>query len=433
MHSGSEPRRSLGLATTTSVVVGNMVGSGVFLLPAALAAYGKYSLWGWAFSTAGALLLAWMFSDLARRMPRSGGPYAYTRDALGEFAGFLVAWMYWISIAASVAAIAVAFVSYLVPFAPALATYRWAGAGAALLTSWLLTGVNIWGVRAAGRLQLVTVILKLSPLLVLAVFGGFYFNPQLITAGPTVASPFSAVNACAALTMWAFVGLECATVPADHVKDPAKTIPRATLLGTIIAAVFYISCTTVVMGIVPAATLAHSEAPFAAAAQALWGSWAGKLVAAAAAVSCFGALNGWTLMAGQFAQAVARDKLFPTIFSREISRGTPAFALVLSGVVASGLILMNFSRGLVATFDIIILIATFFTLVPYMMCAMAEVLASRAQAHSLRNVLLASAAFAFALWAAAGTGERSLYWSTLVMLAGLPVYAWQKWSQANPL
>ena len=121
MHSGSEPRRSLGLATTTSVVVGNMVGSGVFLLPAALAAYGRYSLWGWGFSTVGALLLAWMFSDLARRMPRSGGPYAYTREGLGEFAGFLVAWMYWISIAASVAAIAVAFVSYLVPFAPALA------------------------------------------------------------------------------------------------------------------------------------------------------------------------------------------------------------------------------------------------------------------------------------------------------------------------
>ena len=431
MHPGSEPRRSLGLATTTSVVVGNMVGSGVFLLPAALAMYGRYSLWGWGFSTAGALLLAWMFSDLARRMPRSGGPYAYTREGLGDFAGFLVAWMYWISIAASVAAIAVAFVSYLVPFAPALAVHRWAGAGAALLTSWVLTGVNIWGVRAAGRLQLVTVILKLSPLLVLAAVGSFYFDPKLITAGPATIGPFASINTCAALTMWAFVGLECATIPADHVKDPARTIPRATLLGTTIAAVVYIACTTAVMGIVPAATLAHSNAPLAAAAQALWGGWAGDLIAAAAAISCFGALNGWTLMAGQFAQAVARDQLFPNVFAREIRRGTPAIGLVLSGLIASGLIAMNYSRGLVGTFDVIILIATFFTLVPYMMCAVAEALGSREHARPLRNVLLAAVAFVFALWAAAGTGQHSLYWGTLVMLAGLPVYAWQKWSQVK--
>lgn len=431
MHTGTEPRRSLGLATTTSVVIGNMVGSGVFLLPAALAAYGVFSLWGWAFSTAGALALAWMFSSLSRRSPQAGGPYAYSREAFGDFAGFLIAWMYWISIAASVAAIAVAFASYLEPLIPALGAHPGTGAGAAVLATWLLTGVNIWGVRAAGRLQLLTVILKLSPLLVLAVFGSFYFDPKLITAHPVGGSPFSAVNACAALTMWAFVGLESATVPADHVRDPAKTIPRATLLGTIIAAVFYITCTTVVMGIVPAHILAHSDAPFAAAAQAIWGSWAGDLIAAAAAISCFGALNGWILMSGQFAQAIARDHLFPSLFARESVRGTPTAGLLFSGTLATGLILMNYNRGLVSTFDIIILIATFFTLVPYMVCAMAEVLFSRTQARRARNVLLASFAFAFALWAAAGAGEQCLYWGTLIMLAGLPVYAWQKWRQAE--
>ncbi len=431
MHTGTEPRRSLGLATTTSMVIGNMVGSGVFLLPAALAAYGVFSLWGWAFSTAGALALAWMFSSLSRRSPQAGGPYAYSREAFGDFAGFLIAWMYWISIAASVAAIAVAFASYLEPLIPALGSYPGAGAGAAVLATWLLTGVNIWGVRAAGRLQLITVILKLSPLLLLAVFGSFYFDPKLITAHPVGGSPFAAVNACAALTMWAFVGLESATVPADHVRDPAKTIPRATILGTIIAAVFYITCTTAVMGIVPAHILAHSDAPFAAAAQAIWGSWAADLIAAAAAISCFGALNGWILMSGQFAQAIARDHLFPSLFARVSRRGTPTVGLLFSGVVATGLILMNYNRGLVSTFDIIILIATFFTLVPYMVCAMAEVLFSRTQARRVRNVLVASFAFAFALWAAAGAGEQSLYWGTLIMLAGLPVYAWQKWRQAE--
>lgn len=413
------------------MVIGNMVGSGVFLLPAALAAYGAYSLWGWAFSSAGALVLAWMFSDLSRRSPLSGGPYAYSRGAFGDFAGFLIAWMYWISIAASVAAIAVAFASYMVPLIPVLGKHPLAGAGAALLASWLLTGVNIWGVRTAGKVQLITVILKLSPLLILAVFGSLYFDPKLITVNPAGHAPLESINTCAALTMWAFVGLECATVPADHVKDPRKTIPRATLLGTSIAAAFYIVCTTVVMGIVPAQSLAHSNAPFAVAAKMLWGGQAGYLIAGAASISCFGALNGWILMSGQFAQAVARDDLFPKVFAREINRGTPAFGLVFSGIIATILILMNYSGGLVHTFDVIILIATFFTLVPYMVCAMAEVLSSRALERRLRNTVLASLAFAFALWAAAGTGEESLYWGTLVMLAGLPVYAWQKWHQAE--
>ena len=429
MQTGAEPRRSLGLATTTSMVIGNMVGSGVFLLPASLAMYGIYSLWGWLFSAGGALVLAWVFSSLSRRSPRAGGPYAYPREAFGEFAGFLIAWMYWISIASAVAAIAVAFASYLTALVPVLGTHPLAGAGAAVATSWLLTGVNIWGVRAAGRVQLITVILKLSPLLALGAFGIFYFDPHMLAVGHGGGTPLSALNSCAALTMWAFVGLECATVPADRVKDPQKTIPRATLLGTAIAAAFYILCTMAVMGVTPAAALAHSDAPFALAAQRLWGDWAGDLIALAAVISCFGALNGWILMSGQFPRAVAQDSLFPRVFAREVSRGTPAVGLVFSTLVGTVLILMNYSHGMVGMFNVIILIATFFTLVPYMLCAMAEVLLSRGVKRHTRNVVLASLAFLFALWAAAGTGKASLYWGTLVMMAGLPVYVWQKRDQ----
>lgn len=430
MQTGAEPRRSLGLATTTSMVIGNMVGSGVFLLPASLAMYGIYSLWGWLFSAAGALVLAWVFSSLSRRSPLAGGPYAYPREAFGDFAGFLIAWMYWISIAAAVAAIAVAFASYLTALVPVLGTHPLAGAGAAVGTCWLLTGVNIWGVRAAGRVQLITVILKLSPLLALGVFGIFYFNPHMLAAGHGGGTPLSALNSCAALTMWAFVGLECATVPADRVKDPEKTIPRATLLGTAIAAAFYILCTMAVMGVTPAASLAHSDAPFALAAQRLWGAWAGDLIALAAVISCFGALNGWILMSGQFPRAVAADDLFPRVFARELTRGTPALGLVFSTLVGTALILMNYSHGMVDMFNVIILIATFFTLVPYMLCSMAEMLLSRGAKRHTQNVVLASVAFLFALWAAAGTGKDSLYWGTLVMLAGLPVYVWQKRDQA---
>ena len=423
-------QRSLGLATTTSIVLGNMVGSGVFLLPASLAIYGAYSLWGWGFSTVGALLLAWVFSSLSRRMPKAGGPYAYPREAFGDFAGFLIAWIYWLSILGTNAAIAVAFASYLADFFPALAATPLFGGLAAIAAVWALTALNIWGVRAAGWMQLITVILKLSPLLVLAVFGIFHFDPKMFSSTHVIESPFSAVNTAAALTMWAFLGLECATVPADHVKNPGKTIPRATLLGTIIAAAFYIVCTTVVMGVIPAHMLAHSNAPFADAAKLLWGSWAGYLIAAAAMISCFGALNGWILMQGQFPQAVANDGLFPKLFARESRRHTPTLGLLLSSVLATILILMNYSHGLVAMFTILILISTFFVLVPYMLCAMAEIVLSRAQKRvrkpPILGAVLACLAFVFALWAAAGTGRDSLYWGTLLLLAGIPIYVWQK-------
>jgi APA family basic amino acid/polyamine antiporter len=341
--------------------------------------------------------------------------------------------MYWISIAAAVAGIAAAFVSYLATFVPLLGTSRLAGVCAALAATWLLTGVSVLGVRAAGRLQVITVILKAAPLLVFALWGIFYFNPHMLTSGVTVQSAPAAVDASAALAMWAFLGLECATIPADRVRDPEKTIPRATLWGTGIAAALYILCTTAVMGVIPAGSLAHSNAPFADAAKLLWGGWAGNLIAAAAIVSCFGALNGWILMSGQFPQAAARDNLFPRLLAGESARGAPIPGLVFSSIVATLLILMNFSSDLVTLFNVVILIATFFTLVPYMLCSLAELLLGRGDKAPRRNIVLASLAFAFSLWATAGAGKDCLYWGTLLMLAGLPIYAWQKWRQPETI
>lgn len=424
-----QTQRSLGLVTTTSIVLGNMVGSGVFLLPASLAIYGAYSLWGWGFSTVGALLLAWVFSSLSHRLPKAGGPYAYPSEAFGGFTGFQMAWVYWLSILGTNAAIAVAFASYLAHFFPALAATPILGAFAALAAVWVLTAVNIWGVRAAGNLQFITVILKLSPLLALAVFGIFHFDPQILASGHTTVSPAAAINASAALTMWAFLGLECATIPAEHVRDPEKTIPRATMLGTLIAAVFYIVCTTVVMGIIPSATLAHSNAPFADAAQLLWGNWAGYLIAAAAIISCFGALNGWILMEGQLPQAIAKHGLFPGLFARESRRGTPTIGLVLSSILVSVLILMNYSHGLVAMFTLIILVTTFWVLVTYLFCAAAEIILSRPDKRTrnkrIRDTVLAGATFVFAIWAIKGTGEKSVTWGFLALLLGVPLYIWQ--------
>jgi APA family basic amino acid/polyamine antiporter len=423
----SVAKREIGLIAAAALVLGNMIGSGVFLLPASLAPYGGYSLIGWLISACGALLLAGVFFRLAQRAPKAGGPYAYSREAYGDCIGFLVAWTYWVSLVGGNAAIAVAFASYLSALVPAIGATPLYGALAALAAVWIVTAVNIAGVRQASAIQIITTILKVSPLLALALFGFVHFDPQLLTPGPHAGTPLHAINLCVAATLFAFIGVECATIPVGHVRDPEKTIPRATLLGTAIAAVVYIACTTAVMGLLPASELAKSQAPFADAGRLLWGGWAGWLIAGAAVISCFGALNGWILVAGQFPQAVAKDGLFPRLFARESARGTPVSALVITALIASVMVLANYSHGMVAMFTFMVLLTTLGTVVSYLFCAMADVVLAHRNGRAIpvRDLIVACAAFAFSMWAVIGAGEEAVYWNFVLLALGIPLYVWQ--------
>jgi basic amino acid/polyamine antiporter, APA family len=420
-------KRQIGLVTATALVLGNMIGSGIFLLPASLAPYGGYSLIGWLVSAAGALLLAGVFYRLAKRAPRAGGPYAYSREAFGDCIGFLVAWMYWVALVGGNAAIAVAFASYLSAFLPALGAHPLLGALAALAAIWVLAVVNITGIRSAGTVQVVTTILKVLPLLALALFGFARFDPHLLVPGAHAGSPWSAINISVAATLFAFIGVECASIPAGHVREPEKTIPRATLLGTAIAAIVYIACTAAVMGLLPATELAKSQAPLADAGRLLWGTGAGYLIAGAAAISCFGALNGWILIVGQFPQAVARDGLFPDLFARESARGTPAPALLAAAAITSVLVLANYTRGMVAMFTFMVLLTTLSNVVAYLFSSMADVVLARRGGRPVppRDPILACAAFAFSMWAVIGAGEDAAYWNLILLALGIPLYAWQ--------
>ncbi len=418
----------LGLWMCVALVTGNMIGSGIFLLPASLAPYGGISIVGWVITAAGSIALALVFARLSYMVPKAGGPYAYTRLGFGDFAGFLVAWGYWISILATNAAIAVAFVSYLTVFWPALARSQTLAALTALGAIWLLTGVNAVGVRAGGHVQLATTALKLMPLLAIAVFGLFYFDAANLAPAPELASaPLPATTAAVALTLWAFLGLESATVPAGDVVAPERTIPRATLIGTSLTAVIYIVCTVAVMGVMSPEALGASEAPFADAARLMWGGWAGYLVAAGAAVSCFGALNGWILLQGQVPLAAARDRLFPEVFGRVSGNGTPVAGMLISSVLVTLLMATNYARALVPLFTFVILLATLSCLIPYLFSTMAEVLIARRAGRSAGPSIVAVIAFAYSLWAIAGSGAEAVYWGFILLLAGIPVHVWMKW------
>ena len=427
-------RRDLGLFLATTLVLGNVVGSGIFLLPASLAPYGGAGLLGWLVTSGGAICLAMVFSRFSRQMPATGGPYAYTREVFGDFAGFVVAWAYWISLWTGNAAIAVALVSYLHVFWPALEQSPALGAAVCIGIVWTVSAVNIAGVRVAGVVCAAATAIKIVPLVAIAIAGVARFRPEhVLPLDGTGTGLLSGVQASAMLTLWAFLGIESATVPAQHVRDPERVIPRATLLGTLAAAALYILASIGVMAILPLHAVAGSAAPFADAASSLWGSWAGYCVGAAAAISCLGTLNGWTLLAGQLPLAVARDGLFPSLFARVSRRGTPAAGIAIAGVLVSAMVAANYHRGLVGMFTFIVLLATLANLVPYVFTALAglRMLRSRPELRVGRGSAvgagIAGVAFLYSIWAVGGSGAEVLGWGTLLLLSAAPLFLAMRW------
>jgi APA family basic amino acid/polyamine antiporter len=434
----SQPRKSLGLWTSTGLVAGNMIGSGIFLLPASLAAYGPVSLVGWVVTATGALMLALVFANLGRAYPKTGGPYEYSRRAFGEFIGFQVAWGYWIAAWVGNAAIAVAVVAYAAEFWSPLADDALVGALAAIACIWSLTLVNLFGVKPGGQVSLATTILKLVPLLAMAFLGLFYidrdnFSPFNASDG----SWLDAVRAAAPLTLWAFIGLESVTVPAEDVENPERTIPLSTMLGTIVTTVVYILGTVVVFGVISTPVLAESTAPFSDAAKAMWGSGWGDVITVGAVISAYGCLNGWILLTGQIPMAAARDGLFPSIFARVSERGAPFVGLIVSTALASILLLTNYTGGLVDVFTEMLLLATLTTLIPYAFSSMAQLLLLVTDRESFeaknfaRDAVIATLAFLYSMWAIGGSGEEIVFKGFLLILAGTPVYVGMRWYQAR--
>ena len=433
-----EETGKIGLWLSTSLVVGNMTGSGIFLLPAALALYGGISIFGWIFTLAGTLFFALVFSRLSRLITKAGGPYTYSREGFGDFAGFLVVWGYWISIWSGNAAIAVAGVGYLSVFFPSLKENHLLSAIVAIGAIWLLTFINTQSIKKVGMVQLITTIIKILPLLVLGTFGFLYFNrAHFSPLNLSGESNFDAITATAALALWAFLGLESATIPSDKVKNPTKTIPRATIIGISIAAILYISSTVGIMGIIAPADLQNSAAPFADAAHTIWGKGASGLVAIGASIACFGALNGWILLQGQMPMAAARDKLFPPTFKMVSGKGIPVIGIIIASVLASVLVSLNYTKGLVQMFSFIIMLSTLSCLLPYLFSSLSEITLylRKKKSYNRKKLIVASVisipAFLYSLWAITGLESEVLLWGAILLTAGIPIYVYIKLTGSN--
>ena len=429
--------QKLGIWMSTSLVIGNMIGAGIFLMPSALAEYGGISIVGWLVSSVGAILLARVFSRLCNMVRHSaGGPYAYARAGFGDYIGFLVAWGYWTSTWIANAAIAITFVSSIGVLFPVFRENILAALALSLTAIWLLTWINSRGIRSSGKTQVLTTVLKLIPIGVIIVGGFFFFSfDNFIPFNASSESPLAAIALTGTMTLYAFLGMECATVPSDKVENPEKTIPRATMAGTVITTVVYILSTVVIMGMIPLEVLSESTAPFADAMRIMSGPMGEGFVAAGVAIATFGALNGWILIQSQIARATAEDRLFPRVFKKENRHGVPIWGLVIGSLLTSLMILMNYSESLVEQFRFMIVLSTFCVLIPYLFSAAAYVGLSLEKATGTTPLagifVLGSLTFAFSLWAIFGAGETSVFWGLILLLLGTPVYIYLKWKNKN--
>jgi arginine:agmatine antiporter len=436
MHSdkGSDSptkKKSLGVAACTAIVVGNMVGSGFYLSPAAVAPFGNLAIIAWIVMGAGAVCLGLTFAKLARLAPATGGPYAYTRMAYGDFAGFLIAWGYWISIWASLPVIAIAFAGALFDLFPGLHN-RTMAVVFTLGAIWAVVLVNLRGVKEAGLFAEVTTYTKLIPFAAIALVGLFFIDTSNFNEfNPSGKSLLGASAALAPLTMFAFLGLESATVPAGDVVDPKRTIPRSTVLGITIATTLYVLGTIAVMGLVPREQLVNSVAPFSDAARVLWGPWGATVISIAVIVSAIGALNGWTLLMGQVPMAAARDRLFPPLFGRLSPQGVPAIGIVISAMLATVLVLTQVAGppGFSAFYNLMVGLSTMAAVVPYAFCALATGLVAAYAARGgpvPRLGPIEVVAVIFAVFTLYGCGAVPVLYGFMMLILGIPIYVWQR-------
>lgn len=412
--------RVIGFWQCWAFSVGTMIGTGIFMMPVLLAPFGGLSFGGWLVSAGGSMAIALSIARLASRTTRSGGLQIYVQDAFGKLPGFIVGWSYWVGCVLSTSAMAVGFVGYMTVFAPGLSSEPGYQAALALALIWTITLAQLRGVKEAGFVQLLFTVLKLAPLVIVIVWGAFAGKIEnLPPLNPTGDDPFAILAATTLLTMFAFLGMEVGAIPAGNVKDPTRTVPRAVIIATATVATVYILATGAVMLLVPANGLGASTSPFADAVAGL-GAWAPPLITLGALISIVGAMNGNIFCTAQQSMAAAFEGVAPGVFAR-LNRGeAPWVSLVVSSALASVLLLLNYSRGLVGAFTFLIIMTTVATLIGYLMTALAEVKRSWRNAHGWVTIAVIAAVYsAFAIF---GAGQEALVWGLVLAAAGVPVY-----------
>jgi arginine:agmatine antiporter len=423
----SVPGRKMSLTQATMLVAGNMIGTGLFLLPVNLAQVGGIAVFGWLIATVGVAALGLVFAKLGELNPQQGGPYAYARDFLGPYAGFQTNYVYWFGNWIGNIAIAVAAIGYLAELIPAI-TDPPASVFATAAVIWLLTFANILGPRVVGALETWTMALALIPIMAIALLGWIWFDSTTFFESWNVTgeSNMHAVSRAASMALWAYMGVESAAVSAGVIENPKRNVPLATLIGLGLAAVVYMLSSTVIMGILPNEDLQVSHAPFAEAARLSLGTAGAIVISVCAVLKSVGSLGGWMLLVGQSAKAAADDGMFPRVFARLNANGVPASGLIIVGVLMTAVLFATMSPTLAGQFNNLVNLAVVLIIVPYVYSAVAVVKVIHdhqlPRATFLTYKWIAIAAVLYCLWVIYGGDPKTVVNAMVALLISVPLY-----------
>jgi arginine:agmatine antiporter len=420
--------KKMGLVGASSLVVANMVGTGIFLLPTSLASIGSLSVWGWVVSTIGAGALGLVFAQLGSIDPKAGGPYAYARDFMGPFAAFQTNALYWTANVLGNVAIAVSVTGYLAVFFPAL-KHPWVANACTTGVIWLFIWLNTRGANTVGHFTTVSTAAGILPIALVGLLGWFWFRSDVFLAGwnPDGIPTGSGVIRSASIALWAFLGLESAAVSAGVIENPHRNVPLATIIGMLVSALIYVSCSVAIMGILPNAELRSSSAPFADVARIMLGPWAAVVIALAAILKAAGSLVGWILIVAQSTQAAAADGNFPRRFAQLNRFGMPARNLVFNGVLMTVLLFVSTSPSVADQFSKITNATVVLMAFPYIysVVAMWRMNRARDMPSARRQVFIATGAIAcvYCIGVPLGQSPDLAFKALLVLLITTPFYA----------
>jgi len=452
--------KTLGFWVLTALVVGNMVGSGIFMLPRSLAeaASPAGTVLAWAVTGFGVLMLALVFGNLALRKPElNGGPQIYAKElfpnspALSLLSGFMSSWGYWIGNIAGFVAVITTFASYLSTFFPIMNSASvLLSIGSFELTighslNFVVCSLLLWGthflalrgIEGAGRLNLIATATKVIGFALFIIIALFAFQSSTmgqfaaahIDAEGRSASLLSQINAAAVVTLWAFIGVESATVFAARAKRK-KDVSRATFAGLLIAIVLYVGISILTMGLLPKEQLMQSQNPLVDAMTAVLGPYGGYLLAALGLISLIGSTIGWVLLSAEVPYEAAKQRVFLQPFKRENEKGMPKLSLWISNALGQLLIFSTISGSISQAFDFIIVVATLAYLVPYLIASVYQLKLTLtgegyAKARERRtDGIVAVLATVYSAWVVyAGMGDwKTFGFGVLLLASGILFY-----------
>jgi arginine:agmatine antiporter len=426
MHGSAD--KKMGLVGASSLVVTNMVGTGLFLLPSSLGNIGSISIYGWIVSAIGATAIGLLFAHMGMVEPKAGGPYAYARDHMGPFAAFQTNTLYWGANVIGNVAIAVSVTGYLAVFIAPLVNPWLANACTAALI-WGFIWLNTRGADTVGRFTTFTTAAGIIPIAVVGLLGWHWFSADTFMQGwnPDAKPAVSAITSSASIALWAFLGVESAAVSAGVIENPRRNVPLATLIGLAVSTLIYIACCAVIMGIIPNAELRVSSAPFAEVAGVMFGTWGAVVISLAAILKAAGSLAGWMMIVAQSGQAAAADGMFPRVFARLNERGMPARNLVITGILMSGLLVLTISPNVATQFARITNATVVLMVVPYLysVVAMWRLNSSLEMSSAKRGVfvLIGLVASAYCVGVIAGQAAELDRNALIVLLLSSLLYA----------